>query len=201
MSPRPVPWWGVLSAAGAPVLLVGGWTVAAARQPARYDPLVDTISALAAHGATDRWVMTTALQGVAVCHVLTALALRPARLGGRVVLAVGGLATLGVAAVPLPGDGSGSAGHAAAAGTAFVALSLWPALAVRRHGPGLLRPLPSMGAAAVLLGLLAWFALELASDRGRVGLAERCAAGAQALWPLAVVLAARRSRNGAGGHR
>jgi hypothetical protein len=49
---RIVPWWGVVSAAAAPVLLVGGWTLAAGLQPGSFDPVADTISALAAVGAT-----------------------------------------------------------------------------------------------------------------------------------------------------
>ncbi|MDP9406548.1 MAG: DUF998 domain-containing protein, partial [Actinomycetota bacterium] len=81
--PAQVPWWGVVSAAAAPVLLVGGWTVAAARQVPAVDPTVVTISALAARGATDRWLMTAALAGVGACHAVTALALRPAALAGR----------------------------------------------------------------------------------------------------------------------
>ena len=48
----------VLPAAGAPVLLVGGWTVAAGLQPGSFSQVADTISALAAYGATDRWVIT-----------------------------------------------------------------------------------------------------------------------------------------------
>src|SRR6266536_1028044 len=52
---RGVPWWGVLPAAAAPVLLAGGWTVAAALQPGSFNQIADTISALAAHGAADRW--------------------------------------------------------------------------------------------------------------------------------------------------
>lgn len=43
-----VPLWGVLAAVAAPVLLVGGWSLAAARQPPTYDPRTDTLSALAA---------------------------------------------------------------------------------------------------------------------------------------------------------
>ncbi len=38
----------------------------------------------------------------------------------------------------------------------------------------------------MLLALVGWFGVELAADSGRVGLAERAAAGAQALWPLVV---------------
>jgi hypothetical protein len=44
----------------------------------------------------------------------------------------------------------------------------------------------------VLLGLVTWFGVELAADRGYVGLSERAAAGAQAIWPLATVVLARR---------
>jgi len=192
---RPVPWWGLASATAAPVLLIAGWTVAAAAQRGRFDPVVETISALAAHGATDRWIMTVALTGVGVCHVVTALALRPAALPGRALLAVGGVATLLVAAFPLPADDAGSMPHGVAAGTAFVALAAWPALALRRsaRAPAVLRPAGALSAAAVLLGLVAWFGAELAADRGLVGLSERAAAGAQALWPLATVVLARRA--------
>jgi hypothetical protein len=70
------PWWGLVSSAAAPVLLIGGWTVAAGRQSGGFDPVVETISALAAHGADDRWLMTTALAGLGACHLTTALALR-----------------------------------------------------------------------------------------------------------------------------
>lgn len=52
---RNVPWWGVVSSATAPVLLIGGWTEAARLQPPSFDPVADTVSALAAVGASDRW--------------------------------------------------------------------------------------------------------------------------------------------------
>jgi hypothetical protein len=43
-------------------------------------------------------------------------------------------------------------------------------------------------AVAVLLGLVAWFAVELVTGAAQTGLAERVAGAAQALWPLTVVL-------------
>jgi Protein of unknown function (DUF998) len=209
-----VPWWGVLSAAAAPVLLIGGWTVAASRQRGRFDPVVETISALAARGATDRAIMTAALTGLGVCHLVTALSLRPAATAGRVVLGAGGLATLLVAAFPLPADDSGSTPHGLAAGTAFVALAVWPALAVRRSplarrfvtytdgtAGSPFRPGVAVPAAAVLVGLLTWFGAELAADRGLVGLSERAAAGAQAIWPLATVVLIRRATKRRTGRR
>jgi len=182
-----VPRWGVLSALLAPVLLVGGWSLAAALRPDAYDPVQRTISELAAIGAPHRWVMTVALLGVGVCHGVTAVALRPVAAPARVVLALGGVATLLVAADPLPAAGPSGA-HAAAASVAFGALACWPLLAWRRDGGagGVLGRASRLAAAVVLLGTLAWFVLQLGSGTG--GLAERCAAGLQALWPLAVVL-------------
>lgn len=189
---RPIPWWALASAGAAPVLLVGGWTLADALQPPGYDPIRDTISALAALGATDRWVMTSALAGLGACHVVTALGLRPARSGGRVVFGIGGVATVMVAAFPQPAHGN-SVAHTVAATVAFVALGAWPALAAPRRSPAPLLSRPaSLAASSVLLGLVAWFAAEL--HGGQRGLAERTAAGAQALWPLAVVVTTRRAR-------
>jgi len=179
------------SSGAAPVLLVGGWTLAASLQPTGYSSISDTISALAAHGATDRFVMTSSLAGLGACHVVTALGLRPARRGGRLVLAAGGAATLLVAAFPQPAGGT-SVAHTVSAAVAFTALAAWPAFAARRHSPArLLASRASTVATAALVGLVVCFAAEL--HGGETGLAERAAAGAEALWPLAVVLATRRA--------
>lgn len=190
---RPVPWWAVLSATAAPVLLIGGWTVGAARQPAEFNSVRDTISALAAHGATDRWIMTTGLAGLGVCYLVTAAGLRPAALPGRIMLAIGGLANLAVAAFPQPEIGS-SAAHVRAATVNFLIMAVWPALSWRRDrsAPLALRLSVACAAAAVMLGLVSWFAIELYDEGDYVGLSERVAAGAQALWPLVVVISARR---------
>lgn len=191
---EPVAWWGLVSSAAAPVLLIGGWTAAAAQQQGGFDPVVETISALAAYGADERWLMTAALTGLGLCHLTTAAALRGAAPVGRVALAAGGVATVLVAVFPLPADESGSMEHTVVAGTAFLALAVWPAGAWRRAAAGPLRPTVSLAAAAALLGLVGWFGAELSADGDRVGLAERVAAGAQSLWPLAAVWGSRRWR-------
>lgn len=190
---RGVPWWGVLSSAAAPVLVVGGWTVAAALQPGHFNPVTQTISSLAARGATDSWVMTVALIALGVCHITTGLALRPAARPGRLLLMAGGIATIVVAENPLPAGGGGSLPHGLAAGAGFVALAIWPACGWRRDRsvPGSLRPAVGVSVAIILFGLLGWFAVEIWTGGGQVGLSERVVAGAQALWPLAVVLVAR----------
>lgn len=191
-SVREVPWWGVLSSAAAPVLLVGGWTVAAALQPGSFDQVTETISALAARGAADRWVMTVAFLGVGACHATTGLALRPAAAPGRLLLMMAGLATVAVAVNPVTAAGGhGSLPHTLAAAAAFGSLAVWPILGLKRGpaGPWALRPAAGVASSGTLLGLLAWFYIELATGGGQLGLAERVAAGSQSLWPLAVVLA------------
>ncbi|MGI5244397.1 DUF998 domain-containing protein [Dactylosporangium sp. CA-139066] len=186
-----------VSSAAAPVLLIGGWTLAAAVQPGPslqrdgYDSLRDTISALAGYGAAHRWIMTAALLGVGICHLVTARGLRPLALPSRVMLGVGGAATVAVAALPLPAAGTSGA-HQTAATLAFACLALWPAL--WRH-PGGAVPRPPVAvmipATLVMVALVLLFTAALGSGV-LVGLAERLAAGAQALWPLATVLLLRR---------
>jgi hypothetical protein len=191
---RVVPWWGGVSSAAAPVLLVGGWTVAAGLQPRPVNAVASTISALAADGAADRWVMTLVLLAVGVCDVVTGLALRPARVPGRLILIAGGTAGVLVAATPEPVRG-GSVAHAFWAAIGFAALTVWP-LGGTRRGPSVpsgLRPAVSAVAAGVLLGLLGWFAAELMTRGGQIGLAERVLTEAQAVWPLAVIWTCRRN--------
>jgi hypothetical protein len=185
-----VPVWTVLSAALAPLVLVGGWTVAAARQPRDYSPVRQSISALAAHGASDRWIMTAGLATLGGCHVVTALGLRPARRGGRWLLATGGVATAVVAAAPQPVHGSAPV-HIAAAGVGFVTLALWPVFAAGSPAPFVVRRRWGAAVTALLLALLAWLGVEILGAQTQLGLSERLLAAAQALWPLAVVLALR----------
>jgi len=186
---RDVPWWGVISAAAAPVLLIGGWTVAAGLQP-RFDPVSGTVSALAAIGATDRWVMTLVFLLVGACYIVTGLALKPAKVPGRLILIGGAAAGMMVAANPEHPGGFGSVPHFVWASIGFAGLTLWPAGAWRR-GPSVPWGLrPDVAAAAVVLefALFAWFGTELILAGHQVGLAERVAGAAQAAWPLAVVL-------------
>jgi hypothetical protein len=137
--------------------------------------------------------MTLALLGVGLCHVTTALALRPAGTTGRILLGAGGIATMMVAATPLPVRGD-SVPHTVAAGVAFLALGAWPAVSWRTPAPAW--PLGrdvSLCVAGLLLALVGWFAAELVAVGPRIGLAERVAAGAEAAWPLLVAVSARRS--------
>jgi uncharacterized protein DUF998 len=189
---RTVPWWGLTSSAAAPALLVGGWTEAARRQPLPVDPVADTVSALAAVDAADRWVMTITFAMVGICYIVTGIALRPAGAVGRLILVAGAAAGMLVTVNPQPAYG-GSPAHAFWATAGFVALAVWPAGAWRR-GPDVpwgLRPAVCAGAVTMLLFLLACFGVEVITGLGQAGLVERALGLAQAVWPLTVVLSCR----------
>ena len=66
-----IPGWTVVTAALVPVVLVTGWVVAGALQPASYSPMQQTMSVLAGHTGTDPWIMTGALFVVGGCQVAT----------------------------------------------------------------------------------------------------------------------------------
>lgn len=192
-----VPWWGLVSALAAPLLLVAGWTIAATLQPQPFNAIAGTVSALAAVSATDRWVMTLAFVASGACEVVTGLALRPAAAPGRLILMAGGVA--GVLVAANPEHAGGSLAHACWAGVGFAALVTWPAGAWRRglSVPWGLRPAVSAVVAGIMIFLLAWFLAELVARGGQVGLAERIMGVVQAGWPLAVVLSCRLRRPGA----
>ncbi len=183
-----MPWWGIASSVVAPVLLVGGWTVAADLQPEPFNAVTRSISTLAAIGTPDRWVVTFAILGVGACNILTGVALRPAAEAGRILLIFGGVFGLLIAANPQPRHG-GSLLHESFSLLGVVVMTLWP-IAAARQEPGApfgLRPAVARAAVAVNLVLLVWFAAELFNGP-ELGLAERTVTVDQAVWPLVVVL-------------
>jgi hypothetical protein len=191
--PPGVPWWGVTSAAVSPVLMVAGWSIAARLQPSPVNPLAEPVSALAAVGATDRWVMSLTFIVVGAGVFVTGLALRPARLPGRLMLMAGAVAGMLVAANPEHPGTSLPVPHIICAAAGCIGVVTWPAGAWRRGQPvpwGL-RPRVSASAVAVLLALVIWFGAELIAGGGMAGLAERLFGLALTLWPLAVVATSR----------
>ncbi|WP_370255257.1 DUF998 domain-containing protein [Streptomyces sp. V4I8] len=184
---RSIPRWALLSSGCAPVVLIVGWTIAALLEGPAYDPATQTISALAAYGAAGFWVMTAALAALGVCHMITALGLRPAALPGRVALGAGGMAACAVALLPPPSSG-GSLRHGSAVAVGFMLLAVWPVLAADRHraAPWGLRPAPSLTATSLMLVSAVWFMFEM-HQGGADGVAERLVTALQSLWPFVVV--------------
>ena len=188
-----MPWWGVLSASAALVFLVGGCTVATALQPPSFNWLASTVSTLTEPEAADPWVMSAAFAVTGACEMATALALRPAAMPGRLILAAAGAASVLVAANPE--HVGGSPAHGLWAGVTFTALIAWPVGAWRRGTsvPWGLRPAVSAAGVGALLALLTWYLVELITRGGMTGLAERAMCVALVGWPLAVVLSCRRT--------
>jgi hypothetical protein len=104
-SPAPHP-WAIVSAGLAPILLTGTYLMAGILQPASYSPVRSTISAMAGQAGTDRWVMTGGIFLTGGCYLVTAGGLTGVRASARALLAVGGLAGIGIAASPEPARGA-----------------------------------------------------------------------------------------------
>src|ERR1700728_3000367 len=187
-SGRPVPGWAVVSAGLSPVLLTGGWLVAGAFQSASYSPLSETVSVLAGHAGTDRWIMTSALFLVGCCNLVAAAGLTGLRLPARILLVVAGLSSIGIAVSPEPVVGS-TPQHLAWTSLGEVTIAVWPAFTGRRGSP---RPLilSIRGAATVTAVSVALLASVVLPNQGGsvLGLAERLASSIQITWPFVVAV-------------
>ncbi len=124
----------------APLSFISAWLVGGLRTDG-YDPLADAISQLAREGAPTRALMTSGF--VVFGLLLPVWAFRLGReLDSKAVrnaAVVAGVATLGVALLPLTREGGQpqDVGHAVAAGVGYVAMALTPLLAagpLRRMG-------------------------------------------------------------------
>ena len=190
---RPVPGWTVGTAVLVPVVLVGGWLAAGALQPASYSPMRQTMSVLAGHAGTDRWVMTAALLLAGSCQIATGAGLTGIRVPARILLMLTGLSTLGIAASPQPAAGP-TARHLAFAVSCVVTTAVWPVLVARR-APGRSRVLSVSSCATVTVvfaGLSCWLLIAAQSGAGDLGLVERLTSAVQSLFPLVVALSLRR---------
>ena len=185
--------WAIVSAGLAPALLTGAYLVAGNFQRASYNPMRQTMSAMAGQAGTDRWIMTGGILLVAGCYLVTAAGLTGARAPARCLLTVAGLAGIGIAASPEPASGS-TPQHLAWTALGAVSIAVWPALAARRTGlrPRVLSVYNSAAATAVFVGLLGWLVIE-AHGGSLLGLAERLTSSVQTSWPFVVAVALRRA--------
>ena len=185
---RTVPPWAIVSAGLTPILLTAGWLVAGTLQPASYDPIRDTVSVMAGHAGTDRWVMTGALLLVGGCHLVTAAGLGGIRVSARVLLILAGLSSIGIATSPEPIVGS-TPQHLAWTSFGAVIITVWPAFAAR---PGSPQPLilsrrGSAVVTAVFLALLCWLVIQTQGGSD-LGMAERLTSSVQTSWPFVVAV-------------
>ena len=187
--------WATISAGLAPILLTGAYLMAGLLQPASYSPVRETISAMAGQAGTDRWVMTGGIVLTGGCYLVTAAGLTGIRASARALLAVAGLAGIGIAASPDPARGA-TPRHLAWTMLGAVTITVWPAFAARRASP---RPLilsacGSAAVTAVFAALLGWLLAET-RDGSVLGLAERLTSSIQTCWPF-IIARTRRPRPG-----
>jgi hypothetical membrane protein len=186
--------WAAVSSALAPLTMIGAWLVAEALQPPSYSPLHSSISGLASLGATDRWIVTTALLVVGACYFVTAAGLPGLRRSARIVLLIAGLSSIGIAVSPQPVHGTNPQ-HLVWTALGAVAIAVWPAFTVSRapSRPLILRPRGAAAVTVVSLALLIWLTAETQGGSA-LGLAERLVTGLQITWPFVVILALRSGR-------
>ena len=106
--------WAALGLVAGPAAFISGWVVGGARTP-DYSPVNDAISRIAAVGAPNRELMTTAFVAYGAAVIVgqhRAAQLRRCTAAGALA-AVNGAATIGVAALPL--EHSAVDGHAGTA--------------------------------------------------------------------------------------
>jgi hypothetical protein len=116
------------------------------------------------------------------------------RASARALLAVAGLAGIGIAASPEPANGA-TPRHLAWTVLGAVTIAVWPAFAAQRAAP---RPLilsvyGSAAVTAVFVALLGWLLAET-RDGSLLGLAERLTSSIQTCWPFIIAAALRRTR-------
>jgi hypothetical protein len=159
--------WAIISAGLAPILLTGTYLIAGILQPASYSPVRATISVMAGQAGTDRWVMTGGILVAGGCYLVTAAGLTGVPACARALLAVAGMAGIGIAASPEARRGA-PLRHLALTALGAVTIAVWPVFAARRASP---RPLilSVYGSAAVTIvfvALLGWlFAVVLRRTR------------------------------------
>jgi hypothetical protein len=183
----------VVSAGLSPVSATGGWLIADAVQPTSYSPIRMTVSVLAGHAGTDRWIMTGALFLVGGCQLVTAVGLVGVGVPARILLGVAGLSSIGIAVSPEPALGS-TPQHLAWTSLGAVVIAVWPAFVARRAPP---RPLilSCYGRAvvtAVSMALLGWLVIETQGGSD-LGLAERLFLSIETCWPFIVAVALRQT--------
>lgn len=189
---RRVSRWTLVSSGLSPALLTVAWLIADSRQSASYSPRRQTVSVLAGHAGTDRWIVTAALYLIGGCYVATAAGLRAVDLPARIGLLVAGLAAIGIATCPEPAHGS-TAQHLVFTGIGAVAITVWPVLVARRSPQAPIADVrTSIVVTAVFLALLTWTVIE-AEVGDALGLAERISSTAQSCWPFVVAVALRRA--------
>jgi hypothetical membrane protein len=177
----------VLAVVG-PVQSVAGWSLSAALWTG-YDPIVQTISELASPESPVRYLQSSFFILGALIDIVVALRFTVIARPARVLIFLGGLATIGLTIFPTPLVGV-SEPHRVFATISFVIFSVWPVFGMRftREWPTIVRPLASI-AGTLILGAIAFGFLGIWTNPEihTAGLWERVVTTSQAIYPALVI--------------
>lgn len=162
-----------------PAAFIGAWIVGSAAKP-NYSAVDDAISRLAAVDADTKPLMTAGFLvfGIGVSIYATALRRALGRLAGLTAAAIG-LATIGLAALPLDRSAAVDTWHGAAAGIAYLTLAGTPMLARR---PLRERGHRRLAALSGLIAIVTATSLALSLTGLPTGLFQRIGLTAGDLW-------------------
>lgn len=181
----------VAAAAVATAALLVGSTLGAALTD-DYEPLRESVSALAALDMANRWVMVATFVVVGLAHLVTASSLARVGVPARQVLALAGVGTLASAAVAIPVRGELSIPHLCAVLPTMLLYASWPMWCVVDPRVWALRDRVSRWAARVFVVLLAAPGVTWFVGTAYFGAAERLAL-VSTMWPLVVAVSVWRS--------
>jgi hypothetical membrane protein len=171
-----------------PVQSVVGWSLSAALWPG-YDPIVQTISELASPESPVRYLQSSFFILGALIDIVVALRFTVIARPARVLIFLGGLATIGLTIYPTPLVGV-SEPHRVFATISFVIFSVWPVFGMRftREWPPIVRPLASI-IGTLILGAIAFgfLAIWTNPEIQTAGLWERAVTTSQAIYPALVI--------------
>jgi hypothetical membrane protein len=193
----PIAWWAFACSALIPLILISAWLIAGALQADPYSPTRQTISALAGHGGSHRWIVTLALIAVGPCYFAVAAGLKVLRRPARIALVVSGVASIGIALCPEPAVGT-TTEHLICTAIGASSIAVWPALTAQRDSPAstLMSAPVAIAATLVFLAMLGWLVMEAQSGGSSLGLVERLDSSIQIAWPFVVALTVRRPATG-----
>ena len=178
--------WLALGLVAGPAAFITGWAVGGSRTPG-YSPVDDAISRIAAVGAPNRGLMTTAFvaYGVAVIAGSAALEASPLRRAWSLA-AINGAATIAVAALPLEHSASMDTWHGVAAGIGYASITALPLVAA---GP--LRDLGHERAAALSIagGVTSGLCLVATTVSDANGFFQRLGLSVGDVWLIATGIA------------
>lgn len=182
----------IIAAIVGPVQAVLGWVIAGSLWPG-YDPIVKTISDLAADDSPVKWIQSSFFFLGGTLSLVAAIYTPVLAIAGRVTIFLAGLTTYGLTIFATPTQETSSFWHRVFAIATFILMSAWPLLSMRfdRRYPWIVRPIGSIASTLVFtVGSIAFLSVWRNPEQPMVGLWERVIAVAQVLYLSIVILVA-----------